>query len=225
MIREDIDLDAANSPERRREPRPQAPPPSLAPRARRIVDAVAEYIDTHWIGWVIYGLICLAAIAFIVWSLVFRTETLHEDHARMVELAAMERTFTSLTEQYSTEELRELLKKVSTAEASVFADYAELAQWLGNQASRAQSLDLVLTYTMLDTVPAQIKNVSEVPVELELVPKEELEAGAYSRMLIYLRNLVDSIRHLEITDAQLKGNGQTVEQMTTTVHVWVDQSS
>lgn len=222
MIHEEIDLAADNRLERRLEPRPEPPQPHLAPRTRRFIDAVAEKIDASWIGWLLYSLTSLIAVAYIVWTLVIHTTAVREDHTKMVELADLERTYVALTDQFSRDELRELLDKISTAERSVFPDYAKLAGWLSRQADAARTLDLNLSYVMLDTVPAQIKNVAEVPIELTLVPLEGHESGAYLRMLGYLRGLVDATEHLEITDASLRGNGRTAERLESTIHIWVD---
>ncbi len=222
MIPEDLELVPLAEPERRRNPRPTPPPPGMAPRIRSTVDRLADLIESGWKGWAGYLACCGFCVAFIVWNLTARFDTLDETYALVGERAALERQLEELTEHYSRDELQQLLEQISSAESSIFADYASLAAWLAAQTLAARDLQLNLTYVMHDTVAAQIKDVGEVPITLNLRPISGTEANTYQRMLAFLRAMVGTRWHLEITDAAIQSDGGAVVNLETTVHVWVD---
>lgn len=222
MIAEELELVPVGEPERRRSPRPEPPPPGTGPRVRQIVDWHAERIETSRWGWPIYLVVCAACIAFIYWNMTTRFETFDATYALISERAALEREYEALTEHYSRDELRKLLDQISSAETSIFRDYASLAGWLSDQADAARSQDLLLTYMMHETVAAQIKDVGEVPITLHVRPREGTDGDTYRRMLNFLGELVGTRWHLEITDVAVVSDGRTIQSLDTTVHVWVD---
>ncbi|MEM8768696.1 MAG: hypothetical protein AAGE43_14710 [Pseudomonadota bacterium] len=222
MIPEDLELVPLSAPERRRAPRPTPPPPGMAPRLRSTVDQLADFIESGWKGWAAYFAFCALCVAFIVWNLTARFASLDETYALVGERAALDRQFEELTEHYSRDELQQLLDQISSAESSIFADYASLAAWLAAETLAARDLQLNLTYVMHDTVAAQIKDVGEVPITLSLRPIAGFETGTYQRMLAFLRAMVGTRWHLEITDAAIQSDGAAVVNLETTIHVWVD---
>ena len=225
MIAEELELVPVGEPERRRSPRPEPPPPGTVPRMRQIVDWHAERIESSVLGWVVYAVICAACIAFIYWNMTARFETFDATYELISERAALEREYEALTEHYSRDELRKLLDQISSAETSIFRDYASLATWLAAQAEAARRQDLLLTYVMHDTVAAQIKDVGEVPITLSVRPREGMEEDTYQRMLNLLGEMVGTRWHLEITDVAVASDGVSIQSLDTTVHVWVDAVS
>lgn len=225
MIAEELELVPTGEPERRRSPRPEPPPPGTVPRMRQIVDWQAERIESSPLGWVFYAVVSAACIAFIYWNMTVRVETFDATYELISERAAREREYEALTEHYSREELRKLLDQISSAETSIFRDYASLATWLSAQAGMARSEGLLLTYVMHDTVAAQIKDVEEVPITLNIRPREGLNENVYQRMLNFLGEMVGTRWHLEIIDAAIVSDGRSIQSFDTTVHVWVDAVS
>lgn len=222
MMAEELELEPTGAPERRRAPRPEPPAPKLAPRLRRLVDWIADHVEASLRGWTAYLAVCASCIAFIVWSVTMRMDALDENYALVVEKAALQRQFDELAEHYSRDELKSLMEKISSAETTIFADYAGLAGWLGQQADAAARHDLKLSYVMHDAVPARVRNVAEVPITLHIVAGEGGQQEAYARVLRYLRELVDGRWHLEMTEAVVNSDGMDVVSVDTTVHVWVD---
>ena len=222
MITEDLELVPVGEPERRRSPRPEPPPPGPAPRMRQLVDWQAERIESSPLGWVAYAVVCLACVAFIYWNMTERFETFDATYDLISERAALEREYEALTEHYSRDELRKLLDRISSAETSIFRDYASLATWLSEQAKAARSQELLLTYVMHETVAAQIKDVGEVPITLSVRPMEGADEDTYQRMLNFLGEMVGTRWHLEIIDAAVVSDGRAIQSLDTTVHVWVD---
>ena len=225
MIVEELDLVPADEPERRRSPRPVPPPPGTVPRMRQIVDWHAERIESSAWGWGIYAVVCALCIAFIYWNMTTRFETFDATYELISERAALERDYEALTEHYSRDELRKLLDQISSAETSIFKDYASLASWLAAQAKAARRQNLLLTYVMHDTVAAQIKDVGEVPITLSIRPREGMDEDTYQRMLNFLGEMVGDRWHLEITDVVVSSDGRSIQSLDTTVHVWVDAVS
>ena len=222
MITEDLELVPLGEPERRRSPRPDPPPPGPAPRMRQLVDWQAERIESSVLGWTLYTAMCIACIAFIYWNMTDRFETFDATYELISERAALEREYEALTEHYSRDELRKLLDQISSAETSIFRDYASLATWLSDQADAARNQDLLLSYVMHETVAAQIKDVGEVPITLSVRPIEGADDGTYQRMLNFLGEMVGTRWHLEIIDAAVVSDGRAIQSLDTTVHVWVD---
>ena len=222
MIAEELELIPTGDPERRRSPRPEPPPPGPVPRMRQIVDWQVERIESSVTGWLIYFVICLTCIAFIYWNMTARVETFDATYELISERAALEREYDALTEHYSRDELRKLLDRISSAETSIFRDYASLATWLSDQADAAHAQNLLLTYVMHETVAAQIKDVGEVPITLNVRPMEGVDEETYQRMLNFLGEMVGTRWHLEIIDAAVVSDGRSIQSLDTTVHVWVD---
>ena len=222
MIAEELELIPSDQPERRQAPRPEPPPPNMSPRIRRLVDWLVDQIESSWKGWVAYGAICTVAVASIIFSLTVRIDSLDENYLLVTERASLQREFEELTEHYSSDELRSLLEKISSAESSIFSDYAALAAWLAEQSDEARNNGLTLTYVMHDTVPAQIKNVGEVPITISIKSVDGVQHGTFSRILSYLRQVLDTRWHLEIVDAAIQSDGNDVVNQDTTIHVWVD---
>jgi hypothetical protein len=225
MIAEELELVPAGEPERRNSPRPEPPPPGTVPRMRQIVDWQAERIESSALGWLFYAIVSAACIAFIYWNMTARFETFDATYELISERATLEREYGTLTEHYSRDELRKLLDRISSAENSIFRDYASLATWLGNQADAAENQDLLLTYVMHETVAAQIKDVGEVPITLSIRPREGEDDDTYQRMLNFLGEMVGTRWHLEIIDAVVTSDGRSIQSFDTTVHVWVDAVS
>lgn len=223
MIAEDLELVPQAEPERRSAPRPEPPAPtSLSPRMRQIVDWNVHRLESSRSGWVVFLLICAACVGFIVWNMTARFDAFDTTYELITERVALEQQFDELTEHYSGDELRTLLDKISSAENTIFSDYASLAAWLAEQAQVARDEALILTYVMHETVAAQIKDVGEVPISLKVRPKEGHDGDTYFRMLNFLRKMVGTHWHLEIIDASIASDGQSVTTLDTTVHVWVD---
>jgi hypothetical protein len=151
-----------------------------------------------------------------------RVETFDATYELISERAALEREYDALTEHYSRDELRKLLDRISSAETSIFRDYASLATWLSDQADAAHAQNLLLTYVMHETVAAQIKDVGEVPITLNVRPMEGVDEETYQRMLNFLGEMVGTRWHLEIIDAAVVSDGRSIQSLDTTVHVWVD---
>ncbi len=225
MIAEELELVPVGDPERRSSPRPEPPPPGTGPRVRQFVDWHAERIESSVSGWTIYLVICAACIAFIYWNMTSRFETFDATYELISERATLEREYEALTEHYSRDELRKLLDQISSAETSIFHDYANLASWLADQADAARGQDLLLTYVMHETVAAQIKDVGEVPITLSVRPREGMNDATYQRMLNFLGEMVGTRWHLEITDVAVTSDGRSIQSLDTTVHVWVDAAS
>lgn len=225
MIAEDLELVPTGEPERRESPRPEPPPPGLSPRIRQLVDWHAERIESGPAGWLMYLLVCAACVGFIYWNMTARMTTFDASYELISERAALEREYEALTEHYSREELQKLLDQISSAETTIFRDYPSLASWLGEQAASAARQDLLLTYVMHDTVAAQIKGVGEVPITLNVQPRDGVDQDMYRRMLNFLGELVGSRWHLEIVDAAVLSDGSSIQSLDTTVHVWVDARS
>lgn len=221
MRAEDLELLEYAQPERRLRPRPEPPPPSLAPRMRRFVDWVVDRIESGWAGWTVYVVTCSACVAFMAWTLSTRLDRFDEAYALMGQRAGLEREFEALAEHYSTDELRRLLERISSAESTVFSSYTDLAAWLAGQSEAARRRQLVLGYVMLEPVAARIRNVTEVPLALSVRPEAGQEPGAYGRMLGFLRDMVGQRWHLEITDTAVAGDGSNLVSLDTTVHVWI----
>jgi hypothetical protein len=192
---------------------------------RQIVDWHAERIESSVLGWLIYAVVCIACIAFIYWNMTARFETFDATYELISERATLERKYEALTEHYSREELRKLLDQISSAETSIFRDYASLATWLASQAEAAQRQNLLLSYVMHDTVAAQIKDVGEVPITLSVRPRQDMDADTYQRLLNFLGEMVGTRWHLEITDVLVTSDGRSIQSLDTTVHVWVDAVS
>ncbi len=222
MIAEELELIPTGEPERRQSPRPEPPPPGTVPRMRQLVDWQAEQIESSVLGWVFYALVSAACIAFIYWNMTSRFETFDATYALISERAALEREYEALTEHYSRDELRKLLDEISSAETSIFSDYASLASWLSAQAEAARRQDLLLTYVMHETVAAQIRDVGEVPITLSIRPRPGANDNTYQRVLNLLGEIVGTRWHLEIIDAAVVSDGQSIQSFDTTVHVWVD---
>jgi hypothetical protein len=225
MIAEELELVPAGEPERRRSPRPEPPPPGTGPRMRQIVDWHAERIESSALGWVIYAIVCALCVAFICWNMTARFETFDATYELISERAALEREYETLTEHYSRDELRKLLDQISSAETSIFRDYASLASWLAAQAEAARRQNLLLTYVMHETVAAQIKDVGEVPITLSVRPRQGMDEDTYQRILNFLGEMVGTRWHLEITDVVVSADGRSIQSLDTTVHVWVDAVS
>ena len=222
MIVEDLELLPKTEPERRQAPRPEPPAPSLAPRMRRFVDRLGDTIEASWRGWTGFFLFCAACIGFICWSLTSRFELIEENQALVFQRAALQRTFDELAAHYSSDELQELLEKISSAETTVFSDYASLAGWLAELADSARARHFRLSYVMHETVSAQIKDVGEVPITLNLRPEDGWEQQSHDRMLGFLGEMIGTRWHLEIVDAAVQGDGEDVVSVDTTVHVWME---
>lgn len=223
MIAEDLELVPQSEPERRRSPRPEPPSPtSLSPKMRQLVDWNVDRIDSSLTGWSLLLAVCIACLVFIYWNMTARVEAFDATYELVSERAALERQLEELTEHYSRDELRTLLDQISSAESTIFSDYASLAAWLAEQAAAARDQDLILTYVMHETVAAQIKDVGEVPITLNVRPREGQDRSTYQRMLNYLREMIGSRWHLEIIDAAVASDGQSVTALDTTIHVWVD---
>ncbi len=225
MIAEELELVPVGAPERRKSPRPEPPPPGTVPRMRQIVDWQAERIESSVMGWLFYAVVSLACIGFIYWNMTTRFETFDATYELISERATLEREYDALTEHYSRDELRKLLDQISSAETSIFRDYAGLASWLAEQADVAKRQDLLLTYVMHETVAAQIKDVGEVPITLSIRPRKGFDENTYQRMLNFLGEVVATRWHLEITDAAVVSDGRSIQSFDTTVHVWVDAAS
>lgn len=225
MISEELELVPVGEPERRRSPRPEPPPPGTVPRMRRLVDWQAERIESSPTGWIVYFAISIACIAFIYWNMTTRFETFDATYELISERAMLEGEYDALTEHYSRDELRKLLDQISSAETSIFSDYAGLATWLSDQTDAARTQDLLLTYVMHETVAAQIKDVGEVPITLSVRPRDGADDDTYQRMLNFLGEMVGTRWHLEITDTAVVSDGRSVQSLDTTVHVWVDAVS
>ena len=219
MMAEDLELVEEAVPERRRAPRPEPPPP---PPVRRFVDWLADLVESGWQGWLALGLVCSACIGFLYWNLTVRFERFDETYLLIREQVALQNRFDVLAAHYSREELHELLERISSAESSIFADYASLAAWLAGQSTAAGEHDLQLTYRMHEPISAQIRNVTEVPITITVRPLEDQGAGTYQRLLRFLREMVAARWHLEIVDASVHGDGKAVASLDTTVRVWVN---
>lgn len=223
MIVEELELIPTTPPERRRAPRPEPPPPtSLSPKVRRFVDWHVDRIESSWTGWLVFLGISALCVAFVFWNLTARFQPFEVTYALISERAVLEREFDHLTEHYSRDELRKLLDRISSAESSIFKDYASLASWLAAQAAAAAHEELLLTYVMHEPVAAQIKDVGAVPISLNVRPGNEHNGAVYPRMLNFMREMVGSRWHLEIIDASIAGDGESVTSLDTTIHVWVD---
>lgn len=222
MIAEELELVPEGEPERRRAPRPEPPPPGTVPRMRQLVDWHAERIESSTSGWLVFLVVCAACIAFIYWNMTSRFQTFDATYELISERAALEREYEALTEHYSRDELRKLLDQISSAETSIFRDYASLASWLAEQAQAARSQDLLLSYVMHDTVAAQIKDVGEVPISVSVRPRQGMNENTYQRMLNFLGEMVGTRWHLEITEVAVTSDGRSIQSLETTVHVWVD---
>ncbi len=222
MKAEDLELLPLAVPERRRVPRPEPPPPSLAPRVRRFVDYLADRVEAGWPGRVALALVCVASVGFIVWNLTARFEELDEGYLLVREQVALQNRFDVLAAHYSRDELHDLLERISSAESSIFRNYASLAAWLAGQAVAAGQMGLELTYRMHDPVAARVRNVSEVPITLTVRPVAGREDGTYQRILVFLRDMLAARWHLEIVDVSARGDGRSIAAVDTTVHVWVD---
>jgi len=225
MIAEDLELVPTGEPERRQAPRPEPPAPGVSPRMRLIVDWHAEKIEKSPMGWLVFLAICAACVAFIYWNMTARFETFDATYALISERAELEREYDALTEHYSRDELRKLLDQISSAESSVFNDYASLASWLTTQAQSARAKDLVLTYVMAESVAAQIKDVVEVPIALNVRPLEGSDSDIFQHLLRFLAEMVGTRWHLEIIDAAVLSDGVKIQSLDTTIHVWVDADS
>ena len=225
MIAEELELVPVGDPERRQSPRPEPPPPGFAPRVRQFVDRHAEWIESGPTGWLVFLLICAACLGFIYWNMTARVSTFDATYELISERAALEREYEALTEHYSRDELQKLLQQISSAESSIFRDYASLASWLSAQAESAARQGLLLTYVMHDTVAAQIKGVGEVPISMNVRPREELEGDTYQRLLNFLGGMVGTRWHLEIVDTVVASDGRSIQSLDATVHVWVDAGS
>ena len=222
MIVEELELIPTGEPERRRSPRPTPPEPAMAPRLRRLVDWLVDLIESSWIGWVVYALLCAVSIAVMVYSMTDRLDGLDANYALVVERQTLEREFEELAEHYSQDELRTLMDRIHSAESTIFQDYGVLAGWLTEQAGAAKSQGLRLSYVMHETTGSQIKNVGSVPITLNVRPDETGEERVYYRLLAYLRSMVDTPWHLEISDAAIRSDGKEVVSLDITVNVWVE---
>ena len=107
---------------------------------RQIVDWHAEWIESSRFGWLVYFAISAVCVAFIYWNMTTRFETFDATYELITERAVLEREYEALTEHYSRDELRKLLDQISSAETSIFRDYASLATWLGSQADVARQV-------------------------------------------------------------------------------------
>ncbi len=222
MIAEDLELVPLGEPERRKSPRPEPPPPGLAPRVRQLVDWHAEKIESGPAGWLAFLLICTACIGFIYWNMTTRVATFDATYELISERASLEREYEALTEHYSRDELRKLLEQISSAESSIFQDFPSLASWLSAQSEFAAGQGLLLTYVMHETVAAQIRGVEEVPITLSLRPVEGIPESTYQHLLNFLAQMVGTRWHLEIIDTVVASDGRSIQSLDATVHVWVD---
>lgn len=226
MIVEELELTPTDEPERRRSPRPQPPQPAaVSLKVRQVVDWLVERIEASWRGWVVYALLCIVSIAAIVFSMNYRLEGLDQNYALVVERQALQREFDELAAHYSQDELRALMDRIHSAESTIFHDYESLAAWISEQASAAQAQGLLLTYVMHEQSPSQIKNVGTLPITLNVRPGEGGQERVYYRLLGFLRTVIDTPWHLEISDAAIRSDGVEVLSLDITVNVWVEMSS
>ncbi len=226
MIVEELELVPTDEPERRRAPRPKPPQPAaMAPRMRQLVDWLVEWVESGWLGWAVYALLCIASVAAIVYSMGYRLDRLDENYALVAERQMLQREFEELAEHYSQDELRALMDRIHSAESTIFQDYEALAAWITEQAEAASQEGLLLTYVMHEKSPSQIKNVGTLPITLNVRPGEGGQERVYYRLLGFLRAVIDTPWHLKISDAAIRSDGVEVLSLDITFNVWVEMSS
>lgn len=217
----DSDADLPSRIERRKHERPKPRLSGYRVRARNIVDHIVKLIDSSWVG--VLGLISIIgiAVALLWWTLGPRADKL--DHRfELVELLSARKTeFSQLLAKLSQPEYKNLRERVSKAEISIFPDYARLAGWLSEQSRIAKGFSLSMLYTMKAAEPSNIANVSEQPIEMEIVANKSGLKNSYLRMLEFTKRMVDDQWHLEITNASMSSDGVGVSSFMIAIRVWV----
>jgi len=224
MIVEELELEPLGEPERRRSPRPQPPQPHMAPRMRQTVDWLAGRIESSWVGWVVYAMVCVVSIAAVVFSMHHRLQGLDDNYALLSEHQMLQREFDTLAEHYSQDELRALMERIHSAESTICDDYGRLAAWITEQANAARDQGLNLTYVMHEKAASQIKNVETLPITLSVRPGTGDQPRVYYRMLAFMRSLIDTPWHLEISEAVIASDGNEVQSLDITVNLWVEET-
>ncbi len=188
---------------------------------RHLTDSLVSLAGSGWQGWCILWLIICSALALLCWSLIFRTQYLEENVNLMANLSERRTVFSELLTEWSHDDLNQLRARVSNAESRVFPSYEVLAEWLSNLAVAADQLKLVLRYTMTPAESSKLEQVAEIPIEIYVSPKTANGRYTYLQMLEFAKRLIDDRWHIEIISALMQGQGDSANNLTAAIRIWV----
>ncbi|NRA53896.1 MAG: hypothetical protein HRU23_07095 [Gammaproteobacteria bacterium] len=192
---------------------------------RALMDNAGKVVFETPVGRILYIVIFVVQIFFLYWSLEIRLPVIHTNLNLLSQKIQLESEVKSQYRKWSEDEFNKIEQDISIAEAKIFENFEQLAQWLIEQSDYAQSLKIKMTYLIGDAAKLSLNNTFSFPIEIQLSVEQAKNESPYTKMLDFTQNMIQGHHHLEILATKVKSNGNGVTFFTLDINLWVKDST
>ena len=207
--------------ERRRQARPDAPPPSLRVRIRIASDRLAGKVFGNRRYTALFVLLQLVCVALVLWSLGVRLPAISQSSQLQQQVEVLRQQHDELRVGWSDEQLAEIEHRLQSEQARVLGSFPALAAWLNSKTRFAASQGLGMRYRIQPPQAASLADTVSVPVSIVLKVGDSAADNSYSSVLRFIRSLLDDNLHLAVRDTVIDGDGNGITEAKLTVEIWV----
>ena len=207
--------------ERRRQARPDAPPPSLRVRIRLVSDRLGRVIFSNRRNTVLFVLLQLACAVLVLWSLWIRLPAISQSGQLQHQVESLRQQYHQLKTGWSDEQLDEIEHRLQSEQARVLDSFPALAAWLNSKTVLAAGLGLGMRYSIQPQQQTRLADTVSAPVSIALKVEDAAADNSYSSVLRFIHSLIDDNLHLTVRDSVIDGDGNGITEAKLTVEIWV----
>ena len=208
--------------DRREKSRKSPPKTSIRIKAQRILNSVAYKIYASRIYQLIFGLMTLASIFLLWFTLSERISLINQNYENIGRMGELESELIRTQQLWSSDRMDEISESIRNADQRrVFADYQNLATWLFEKNTLANQLSLDFSYQLGESKKAQIDNTLEVPIAITLKAGNRAEDNSFNQLMTFTRYIVSSSWYVDIQEASIENNNNDIKEMKLRISIWV----